>query len=562
MQSMKIDYSRILGSASTSKALANDIYKDLQANGWTIVWQSDSADLWKSKEVIFQTTLANNPLNASQPWRIAFIVSGHNDNTLTAYVGTAETMSVPGGGAGGINTQYSYKAVLIQGGSASGDSRISPSRLYSYQITLTDRGLAVVVWEQLQIEDMRFMGLLCVQRPVSCGGTTFTEGTAPVFAVSNTNPSGKLDDRFFFSVIRESDVGAPTLTNAVASTAYKATGSIRCLGGGNPSVVDIYVNGFRVRWGWGEEFPRHSNDLSLLGWAGAAADATNLYNILRTSNDARVQQATYTLVGDTIEITAKETGTAGNAFSLQSSNTGHFAITGPTLMGGGAGIAATGTIKFTAQPVAGDTITFNGTSYTFVTNPPLNHEIEIKGTLTDTVQAVLARVQGTTVANVVAASYAITGNDLVITHNTPGISGNAYFVSITGSFATMPTGGKLAGGAGFDVSGNLPATNEISDRELRYGNMIHHMPNEWEGPVTNDDGEYILVFPFGFCTSRTAYTEEMDMIAVSKGPAYQGIQAVDINVYGEQRQYVSISSNFKTRDDYVRIFVLSNGGGI
>jgi hypothetical protein len=54
----------------------------------------------------------------------------------------------------------------------------------------------------------------------------------------------------------------------------------------------------------------------------------------------------------------------------------------------------------------------------------------------------------------------------------------------------------------------------------------------------------------------------MDLIAISKGPAYQGGQAVNINVYGEAREYTAYSSNYGTRpDEFIRVFVLTSGGG-
>jgi len=107
----------------------------------------------------------------------------------------------------------------------------------------------------------------------------------------------------------------------------------------------------------------------------------------------------------------------------------------------------------------------------------------------------------------------------------------------------------------------------ISDPRELLGQSLNYFPTRWRTPVTNDNNEYILVFPFGLCTDRFAFSEEIDLIAVSKADAYQSEQIVPVDVYGQKRSYIATSSNNQNvnNDSGIRVFVLKteddqNGG--
>lgn len=112
------------------------------------------------------------------------------------------------------------------------------------------------------------------------------------------------------------------------------------------------------------------------------------------------------------------------------------------------------------------------------------------------------------------------------------------------------------------VYGYLFSTNTINDPNEARGTVLNYFPSQWKTPVTTDTGEYILMFPFGLCSNRFAFSDEIDLIAVSKADAYQSGQVVPITVYGEDREYTAYSSNNQSAginyDSGIRIFVLSN----
>lgn len=101
----------------------------------------------------------------------------------------------------------------------------------------------------------------------------------------------------------------------------------------------------------------------------------------------------------------------------------------------------------------------------------------------------------------------------------------------------------------------------ISDTRELLGNVLHRFPDRWQAPVTRDTGEYVLLFPFGICSNRYAYTDELDLIAVSKANAYQASQLVPVSVYKESRSYRAGSSNNKQvgNDSGIRVFLYTVG---
>lgn len=107
-------------------------------------------------------------------------------------------------------------------------------------------------------------------------------------------------------------------------------------------------------------------------------------------------------------------------------------------------------------------------------------------------------------------------------------------------------------------------TTSISTNSEIEGNVIHRFPMTWNAPVTGDTGEYILVFPFGICSNRFAYTDELDLIAVSKADAYQSGQNIPLTVYGDSRTYTAMSSNNAQYNNNggIRVFILSESSEI
>lgn len=99
-------------------------------------------------------------------------------------------------------------------------------------------------------------------------------------------------------------------------------------------------------------------------------------------------------------------------------------------------VATTGSIDFAGQPDPGDTIEINGVTFTFTDQTPGAGEIEIQGTVTQTVDEAVTVLNGSADTDVDDATYSRPSGtqQLLITHDTDGQAGNAF--TLAGSFAS------------------------------------------------------------------------------------------------------------------------------
>lgn len=124
-----------------------------------------------------------------------------------------------------------------------------------------------------------------------------------------------------------------------------------------------------------------------------------------------------------------------------------------------AGVAASGTITFSAQPAVSSTITIGGTAFTFVAANPTGNQILIGATLADTLKNAVIALKASAVGAIAAQDYALdlTGSVITITSRTVGTAGNA----VTLAAGTSPTsngtvsGATLAGGSASGPSNNV-----------------------------------------------------------------------------------------------------------
>lgn len=107
------------------------------------------------------------------------------------------------------------------------------------------------------------------------------------------------------------------------------------------------------------------------------------------------------------------------------------------------GAAASGTIRFSANPSADDTITLNGTAITFKASGATGNQVNIGLALSDTLTALKTFLDGSANAQLVKCTYAVTANSLVVTFKTVGTAGNSY--TLAASAATV-SGSTLVGG--------------------------------------------------------------------------------------------------------------------
>ena len=110
--------------------------------------------------------------------------------------------------------------------------------------------------------------------------------------------------------------------------------------------------------------------------------------------------------------------------------------------------SASGSIVFAVNPTAGDTITLNGTVWTFVSGTAGAEETQIQGTATQTVDQLVSDLNASADAEVSKCSYSrpASTQTLTIEFDTAGPSGNAFTIAAS---AASVSGSTLTGG-GYD----------------------------------------------------------------------------------------------------------------
>lgn len=104
---------------------------------------------------------------------------------------------------------------------------------------------------------------------------------------------------------------------------------------------------------------------------------------------------------------------------------------------------ALGNIVFAAQPTANDTITLNGTAWTFVASGASGTQTNLKASLALTLVQLVSDLRASADAQVVKFVFSANATTLFLAAVTPGTGGNA--LTVAASVAT-PSAGTLLGG--------------------------------------------------------------------------------------------------------------------
>lgn len=127
----------------------------------------------------------------------------------------------------------------------------------------------------------------------------------------------------------------------------------------------------------------------------------------------------------------------------------------------GAGVKASGTVTFTANPTAADTLTLNGVAITFVASSPTGNQVLIGASKEATAANLQVFLNATANASLTVAEYSTALNVLSIEYGVIGTGGNAYSLAESSAGITI-SGATLAGGAVASSVGY--ATGTISEQ--------------------------------------------------------------------------------------------------
>ena len=109
------------------------------------------------------------------------------------------------------------------------------------------------------------------------------------------------------------------------------------------------------------------------------------------------------------------------------------------------GVAATGSLTFTLNPSAGNTIIVNGITWSFVASGATGNQTNIGGNLSATLTQLASDLNASANASINVASYAAASPVFNITYKTVGAAGNAFTLA-SGNPNAVASGATLSGG--------------------------------------------------------------------------------------------------------------------
>lgn len=108
------------------------------------------------------------------------------------------------------------------------------------------------------------------------------------------------------------------------------------------------------------------------------------------------------------------------------------------------GTAASGTLTVATLPADGDTVTVNGTVFTFKTASPVGNQVLIGGTVAATATNLKVVLEASVVANVAVAVYTVSGAVVTATYKLQGVAGNSFtLVSAQASVTVVAVAGGV-----------------------------------------------------------------------------------------------------------------------
>jgi hypothetical protein len=109
------------------------------------------------------------------------------------------------------------------------------------------------------------------------------------------------------------------------------------------------------------------------------------------------------------------------------------------------------------------------------------------------------------------------------------------------------------------IDGNLTPGNEcqmsiVRERDINASSPLYNVSQpgkytlyginlNWTHPNILNTNAFVIKIPFGFCTNRYMYPEEMDLVAFTNATNFISYQETDISMYGRTRKYTGTWGN-------------------
>lgn len=150
------------------------------------------------------------------------------------------------------------------------------------------------------------------------------------------------------------------------------------------------------------------------------------------------------------------------------------------------GAYATGTFTFTLNPDDGETVSVNGSVFTFKTTPTLANDVLIGASQAETLTSLASALNASNLASLSEVSFSENGTVLMITHDLKTLEGNSFAISASDATAS---GATLLGGVSSQK--RVDVTNGIGTDLLKTAKVLTLHP---KGNAANDVTEDFTVF--------------------------------------------------------------------
>ncbi len=247
-----------------------------------------------------------------------------------------------------------------------------------------------------------------------------------------------------FNEVHNSGTGFPPPTTLTGTSAHSLSESRNYTGKARISLVDD--NGAPVAGRFGDDMLPLTIDFSRFNGGDGVGSATTQSLINEINSYYGTQPSNIANVGPAHDI---RLGAISDAITS---------------------VKAGGSISFSGQPSNNDTLVINGITYTFKTTATLATDIQIGGTLAETIGNLSDTLNASTNGAINVATYSSTGSTLAIEYDLSGTTGNGFTLDDSGTSVATASAATLTGGANasgnftfdFDFSNLSPVGNNIT----------------------------------------------------------------------------------------------------
>ncbi|NNM70178.1 MAG: head decoration protein [Gallionella sp.] len=181
---------------------------------------------------------------------------------------------------------------------------------------------------------------------------------------------------------------------------------------------------------------------------------------------------------------------------------------------------ASGSIAVGALPLAGDTLTLNGTVITFVVANPVGNQVVIGLTTAQTAQNLLAFLLGSSDANLILFTYSLNSSTLTLTAAAIGTVGNALTLATSDAVAFTVSAATLTGGTA--NTGNATVGTLSAGAQIKPGNYTAVCATATTANVFDPSGNDLGVATFGiqFTNAEISFLITAGGVACAAGDTF------------------------------------------